>query len=149
MGMKKVVNALFVVAGFMFLALGTVGIFLPVLPTTPFYLLTVACFARGSQHFHDWFVGTKLYEKHLSEFVATRSMTLKAKLSICIPVALIVFTSVWIIHNLYMTIGVTILMLIKWWYFAFRIGTTPANGVVEDISVLADDDGSVLTGELA
>ncbi|MDR0836773.1 MAG: YbaN family protein [Propionibacteriaceae bacterium] len=142
--MKRVVNALFVLAGFLFLALGTVGIFFPVLPTTPFYLLTVACFARGSQHFHDWFVGTKLYEKHLSEFVATRSMTLRAKLTICVSVFLIVCIALWMVGNLHVTIAVLALMCIKWWYFAFRIGTTPVN---VPTSLVLDDDA--LAGELA
>jgi uncharacterized membrane protein YbaN (DUF454 family) len=141
---KRVVNALFVLAGFLFLALGTVGIFFPVLPTTPFYLLTVACFARGSQHFHDWFVGTKLYEKHLSEFVATRSMTLRAKLTICVSVFLIVCIALWMVGNLHVTIAVLALMCIKWWYFAFRIGTTPVN---VPTSLVLDDDA--LAGELA
>jgi uncharacterized membrane protein YbaN (DUF454 family) len=143
---KRVVNALFVLAGFAFLSLGTVGIFFPVLPTTPFYLLTVACFARGSQHFHDWFIGTKLYEKHLSEFVATRSMTLRAKLTICVPVALIVFTSLWLIGNLHVTIAVLALMCVKWWYFAFRIGTTPANAPA---AAILNEDAPALTSELA
>jgi uncharacterized membrane protein YbaN (DUF454 family) len=52
----KALNALWVGIGSMSLALGFIGIFLPVMPTTPFVLLAAFCFARGSPRLHDWLV---------------------------------------------------------------------------------------------
>ncbi len=42
------------IAGLISLVLGVIGIFLPLLPTTPFVLLSAFCFSRGSQKLHDW-----------------------------------------------------------------------------------------------
>ena len=71
------------------LALGSVGIVLPILPTVPFYLATLYCYARGSEKLHDWFVGTKLYKNHLDEFVKEKGMTLSAKIKMVIVVTLL------------------------------------------------------------
>lgn len=85
----KVKRIIFLVIGCICLGLGCVGIVLPILPTTPFFLATVFCFANSSQKLHDWFVSTKLYKKHLESFVKKQGMTVKTKAGIIIPVTLL------------------------------------------------------------
>ncbi len=116
MGIKKII---FIVVGCICLALGTVGVFLPILPTTPFYLITLYCFARSSKRLEDWFKGTKLYKKHLESFVEKRGMLPQTKASILITVTLlmglgiffmarkgiwvpcIILGVVWVVHLVY------------------------------------------------
>jgi len=119
----KLRTIILVALGFLFVGLGTVGIFLPVLPTTPFYLLVVTCFAKGSPFFHNWFITTKVYKKHLENFVNTKSMTLKTKLGILIPVTIMLFFVVLMNDILIMRIAIIVLLFIKYWYFIFRIKT--------------------------
>lgn len=53
---------IFLILGCLCLRLGCVGIVLPILPTVPFFLATVFCFANSSEKLHNWFQGTKLYK---------------------------------------------------------------------------------------
>ena len=85
----KLKRLIFLILGFLCLGLGCIGVALPILPTGPFFLLTVFFFANSSQKLHDWFVSTKLYKKHLESFVKKKGMTVQTKLGIIIPVTLV------------------------------------------------------------
>lgn len=83
---SKLRHGLWAAGGFLCFALGMVGVVLPILPTTPFILVAAFCFARSSERLNAWFKCTKLYKQVLEGYVTKRSMTLKAKLTILIPV---------------------------------------------------------------
>ena len=83
---SKARQTLWAVGGFLCFALGMVGVVLPILPTTPFILVAAFCFARSSTRLNSWFKSTKLYKQVLEGYVTKRSMTLKAKLTILVPV---------------------------------------------------------------
>jgi len=132
---SKITKWFYLAFGFLSLGLGTVGIFLPVLPTTPFYLLTAFCFSRGSKRWDRWFRGTKLYKRHLEEFITTRAMTWKSKILIFAFAATMMTISAVMVNKLPMTIAIACLLLFQLYYFIFRIKTIRSiakrNGQIE------------------
>ena len=67
-------------AGVISLALGVLGIFLPLLPTTPFLLLAAACFMRSSQRFYDWLVSHPRLGPWIGDYLEGNGIPLKGKL---------------------------------------------------------------------
>ena len=99
------------------------GIVVPILPTTPFLLLASFFFAKGSKKFHDWFMSTKLYKKHLESFVNSRAMTLKSKLTILLPVSCMLIATFIFVNNLHARILLVVLFIGKYLYFFTQIKT--------------------------
>ena len=54
-------NLIWISLGILSLIAGFIGIFLPLLPTTPFALLAAFCFSKGSDDLHDWLLETKMF----------------------------------------------------------------------------------------
>ena len=119
----------FLILGSVSLGLGTVGIFLPILPTVPFYLLTLFFFANSSQRLHRWFLGTRLYEKHLAPYISGKGMTARTKTGMVTTVTLLMgfgfammaWKKIWI---------PCVILLLVWlahiYYFLFRVKTIAA-----------------------
>ena len=125
----KLKQIIFLIIGCLSLALGCVGIVLPILPTVPFFLLTVFCFANSSQKLHDWFIGTQMYKKHLESFVQKKGMTARTKATILTSVTALM--AVGFVLMLRKGIIVPCVILAVVWvchlvYFLFGVKTVPA-----------------------
>ncbi|MGM9940667.1 MAG: YbaN family protein [Bulleidia sp.] len=121
--MKRMI---FAVIGLVSMGLGTLGIVLPVLPTVPFYLLAVYCFARSSQKLHDWFVSTKLYHDHLESYVKKEGMRKGTKIRIIGMVTVLMVCGLYLMLRKSLYIPCAILAVV--WiahiiYFGFRVRT--------------------------
>lgn len=118
---SKILRVLFLVIGILSLALGTVGIFLPIIPTVPFFLLTAFCFVRGNERFANWFLNSKLYLNHMGNFVNHRVMTIYGEIILLISVTAMLLVSLWFIDKPVMSGVLVVLIAIKYMYFVFRI----------------------------
>jgi len=74
--------------------LGIIGIFVPVLPTTPFLLLAAACYMRSSERFYQWLINNRIFGAYVRDYIEGRGMPIRTK----------IFT----ILLLWLTIGLTI-----------------------------------------
>jgi uncharacterized protein len=82
------VRLLFAAFGTLFLGLGVVGIFLPLLPTTPFLLLAAACFARSSRRISNWLLNHPRFGPLILEWREHRAMPYRAKRTALVLIAL-------------------------------------------------------------
>lgn len=118
---SRILRFLFLVIGSIALALGTIGIFLPILPTVPFYLLTTFCYVRGSERFANWFLNSRLYKKHMENFVKNRVMVIYSEMMLLVFVTALLLLSLWFINKPVMSIVFACLVGIKYLYFVTRI----------------------------
>lgn len=145
--MKRVVNGIFVVLGFISLAIGIVGIVLPILPTVPFLIGAVLCFSKGSQRFHKWFLGTKLYKNNLESLVVRKAMTMKKKRNVLIFVtALLAFA--WIMMPKWWLRLILAAVLIGHYYaFLFRIETMTEEEEAEWKEIMRQREQNIADGK--
>lgn len=77
---KGIVRFGLVVAGNIFVGLGILGIFLPLLPATPFFLLAAACFAKSSPKFYDWLINNRWFGSYLKNYRDNKGIPKKVKI---------------------------------------------------------------------
>lgn len=75
--MKRIV---FIAIGSISLGLGILGVFLPVLPTTPFLLLSAWLYARSSARLHHWLLNHKYFGTYIKDFIEDKAISLPAKI---------------------------------------------------------------------
>ena len=109
---SPLVRAALLAAGSLCVVLGIVGIFLPLLPTTPFMLLAAACFARSSRRFHDWLLANRTFGPLILEWEKHRSIPRRTKLtaiglmSLTLAVSIVLFVEPRWLQALLAAIGV-------------------------------------------
>lgn len=123
--MPRVRKVLLVTLGTLCAALGVVGVFLPVLPTTPLLLAAACLFSKSSERLSAWLASTKVYDAYVRPFKESGGIALPRKLRVLgisyavmgLSAALVRRPLVWAI------LGAVALFLL--WLMLFRIPTLP------------------------
>lgn len=105
---ERILKWLLVAAGILAVGLGMLGIFVPVLPTTPFLLLAAACFVRSSPRLYAWLIHHKWFGNYIRHYREHRAVTVRAK-----AVALVLLWSV---------IGISAIFAVTAWWLRVLLG---------------------------
>ncbi len=90
-------RVLWLIAGWLSMLLGIIGIFLPLLPTTPFVLLAAYCFARGSERWEHWLLNHPRFGPMVRDWRTRRAVPLRAKQ---LATGMMLLSSVWTLWTL-------------------------------------------------
>ena len=116
---SKPVRYLYMVVGTFFLVLGLIGIIIPVLPTTPFLLVTAACYSRGSARFYHWLMNHRYMGPYLKAWRYERRIPRHAKIAAFVMIAIsISFAVIYVIpltpvKILVAAVGITVAIYIS------------------------------------
>ena len=107
------------IMGSFFTGLGILGIFLPLLPTTPFLLLAAACYIRSSERFYNWLMNNKWLGNYIKNYLEGKGVSLKSKVLFISLLWITIGYSVVFVVNIFLirvililiAIGVTIHLL--------------------------------------
>ena len=95
---ERTIRAMLIIVGTVSLALGLIGIFVPVLPTTPFLLLAAACYARGSLRFYRWLIQNRLFGAYIRNYREGKGLPIKLRAPT--------------LNTLWITIGLTAILFV-------------------------------------
>lgn len=109
------------VIGTMSCSLGLLGVILPGLPTTPFLLVAVIAFSKGSNRFHSWFIQSSFYKKYLQSIHERNTMTRKHKTYLMIWSDFVVIISFLMVDVLILRLMLIGLVIVKYWYFHYFV----------------------------
>jgi uncharacterized protein len=88
-------------SGSLCVVIGVIGIFLPVLPTTPFLLLASACYIRSSNNLYRWLLNNKYLGKYIRDYDLKKGMPLKAKVTTIIIASVAIIISSLFIEEIF------------------------------------------------
>ena len=111
-----------IILGSISLALGVIGIFLPLLPTTPFLLLAAALYVRSSEELYNWLIHQKYLGTYIRNFREHKAIPLHAKIiSVTLVWITLLYCAIGISENIYLSIGLLILAVgISWHILSYK-----------------------------
>jgi uncharacterized membrane protein YbaN (DUF454 family) len=108
-GMRDLTRTLLIITGTLCVMLGVLGLFLPVLPTTPFLLLAAACYARSSRRFYHWLTTNRWFGEYIRNYREGRGIPPQQKILTLLLLWLTIGYAAWFAVSL-------------WWVKLIRLG---------------------------
>lgn len=134
------VKILMIIGGCLSLGLGILGVFLPVLPTTPLVLLAGFLFARSSPKLHAWLQSTWVYKNYVTAFLRAGGIPFKTKVrALAISYGVMTISAI-LVRNWIVWIALGCVALFLLWLFMVRIPTVNQKQVQEARSTDLDAD---------
>lgn len=100
----KLKRRLLIITGTICVAIGVIGIFIPILPTTPFLLLAAACYLRSSQKFYNWLMNNRLFGIYIRNYTEGRGIPIKVKVFTIVLLWATIGISIWLAANWVVTV---------------------------------------------
>lgn len=102
---------IFILSGIIFLILGTIGIVIPLLPTTPFYLLSAYFFGKSSEKYYNFLINNRVFGKYIKDYYEKKGITLKNKVNGIIFLFFGISYSIYKTQNIHIEIFLCIIFL--------------------------------------
>jgi len=100
--MDAIKKCLLICAGSLSLVLGVIGAFIPVLPTTPFLLLSAYCYLRSSKRLYHWLINHRVFGTYIYNYLTYRAITKRTRVVALIFLWATLLTSASISENLHL-----------------------------------------------
>lgn len=78
---RTLTRRIWIILGSLFLGIGILGALLPLLPTTPFLVLSAVCYARGSERFYNWLLNNKWFGNYIRNYLEGKGIPWKSKVA--------------------------------------------------------------------
>ena len=99
---QRILKPLLLFGGTVCLVLGAIGIFLPILPTTPFLLLSAACYLRSSERMYNWLIGNRWFGTYIKNYREGKGIPLKTKvLAVVVLWAGILYSAIMVVDEFF------------------------------------------------
>lgn len=119
---------LYFTLGWTFFGVGFVGAFLPVLPTTPFMLISLWCFSRSSPRFHDWLYSHKFFGPPLQQWHKYRVIPLTAKIvAVFFMTTALVYIYLFSIFALWLKLVLSVIIGYGCWFILTKPSRAPVD----------------------
>jgi uncharacterized protein len=108
---QKIIRGLLIISGTISLVLGAIGIFLPILPTTPFLLISAACYMRSSERMYNWLLNNRWFGEYIKNYQEGRGIPFKTKILAISVLWITILYSAFFIANEILIMQITLFVI--------------------------------------